>query len=171
MALSNPHEPTHVRNMDVVGIVERLDRASFDVMEFESASLNEVTEYDLARIRQYNAVLRTYASVVNSATNMDLPHSYPHMYEIKYITTDLNFDNVKNKVLRDVVRLYANAWVQWSRSESADRSNGWMPSDYDRFIIIMDRLDSYLTEYAAQALPIDLPHSTTFEMESLGKRA
>ena len=166
MSLTNPFEPAEVRNMDVVGIVERLDRSAFDVMEFESASLNEVTEYDLGRIRQYNAVLRTYASVINSSIDMDLPHSYPHMYQIKYITTNLDFENVKNKVLRDVVRLYANAWVQWSRSESADRSNGWMAADYERFIIIMDRMDAYLAEYAQASLPIDLPHSTTYEMST-----
>ena len=167
MALQDPYDPDTVRNMDIVGLVERIDRYVFDMAEFESASLNEIISYDIERLEQYSRALRTYSSMISSASSMDLPHSYPHMYEIKYITKELNPDNVKNKAIRDLIRLYMNAWVQLSRSESADRSNGFMAADYDRFLLIMDRADQYLATYVQSVLPVDTPHSSSYETDQI----
>jgi hypothetical protein len=161
--LENPWEPTSVRNMDVVGMVERIDRFAYDIMHFESAQLNEITSFDLERIAAYNEALRNYASTINSAESMDLPHSYPHMYEIHYATSEMELDTMKNKALRDIIRLYINAWVQWSRSESADKSNSFHPADYNRFILIMNRLDQYIASYVQATLPLDMPESSNYE--------
>lgn len=155
--------PDHVRNMDVVGIVERIDRTIYELMESESSNLNSFEEYDIERAVSYNSSLRTYAAVVNDANRMDLPHSYPSMYEIKYITQGVDYGNTKNRLVRDLVRLYSNAMVQWSRSESADKSNGFYDADYNRFILIMDRIDGYIASYIQEATPLDLPESSAFE--------
>ena len=163
--LDNPFEPKTSRNMDVVGIVERIDRYAYDICKFESATQNQITEYDMARIQQYNAALRTYVATLNDANKMDLPHSFPAMYDIRYLCEDggIDIDEIKNKAIRDIVRLYVNCWVQWSRSESADASNGFHPADYTRFLLIMDRIDYYIQSYIEQALPLDLPESSAFE--------
>ncbi len=161
--LTDPWEPKVARNMDVVGLIERIDRFAFDMVKFESAYINEVTQYDLERIRSYQSALRTYASVLNDATAMDLPHSFPAQYEIHYLTDQMDFDHVKNKTVRDIIRLYVNLWVQWSRSESADKSNGFLIFDYNRFLLIMDRIDYYIDNYTVEALPLDLPESSAFE--------
>ena len=166
--LEDPWEPETVRNMDVVGMVERIDRYAFDIMAFESSSLNEITTYDLERIQSYNEALRVYGSTINSSPVMDLPHSYPHMYQITYITKEMDIANVKNKAIRDIIRMYVNNWVNWARSESADRANGWHPGDYSRFIIIMDRLDVFIQSYIGATLPLDLPKSSSFENQVMG---
>jgi len=157
------YDPSSVRNMDVVGIVERIDRTQYELITSMSASLNSLDQYDLARIEVYNTSLRTYASFVNSANLMDLPHSTPTQFTIKFLTQDLDFDAVKNRIIRDLLRLYSSALLQWSRSESADKSNGWYPFDYDRFLLIMDRIDGYLASYVASVMPLDLPESSAFE--------
>ena len=156
-------EPDHVRNMDVVGIVERIDRTIYELMESESSELNSLEEYDVKRVLDYNTALRTYADVINAANRMDLPHSYPQMYAIKYITQGVDYNGTKNRIIRDLVRYYANAMVQWSRSESADKSNGFYDADYNRFILIMDRIDGYMESYIKEATPLDLPESSAFE--------
>ena len=156
--------PDQVRNLDVVGVVERIDKCMYEIMESESAMLNSIEEYDLERIKSYNAALRNYTEVVYKSNRMDLPHSYPSMYQIKYLTLGkTEYDETKNKNLRDLLRLYANAMVQWSRSESADKSNGYYDADYSRFELIMDRIDGYINAYVEESTPLDWPESSTFE--------
>ena len=163
--VENIWDPADIRNMDVVGVCERIDRIMYEMSQSESAKLNSLEEYDIERIIQYNAALRIYVSTVNEANRMDLPHSYPAMYSIKYICSEGNIDyeSTKNRIIRDLQRLYANMLVQWSRSESADKSNGFYEADYNRFILIMDRIDGYISSYIKEATPLDLPESSTYE--------
>jgi len=167
--LSNPWEPVHVRNQDVVGAVERCDRYAFDIMKFESAMLNEITSFDMDRIQSYVAALRTYVNVLNQAPATDNPHSYPGQYTIYYLTNGMNFDSCKNKALRDIVRYLVNTWVNMSRSESADRSNGFLPFDVTRWNLHLDRIEFYIKSYIEEALPLDLPESSAFEDANASK--
>ena len=160
--LSNPWEPKSVRNPDIVGAVERADRYAFDMCRFESASINEITEFDINRILSYNSALRTYIQTLNDAPATDNPHSYPGMYNLYYKTESFDFDSVVNKAIRDIVRQYVNLWVNLSRSESADKSNGYQVYDYTRAMTHLDRIDYYIDSYIKQALPIDLPESSKF---------
>ena len=161
--LSNQWEPKTVRNPDVVGSVERADRYAYDMAKFESASINEITEFDVTRILSYNNALRTYITTLNDAPATDNPHSYPGMYNVYYLTQDFDFDSVKNKAIRDIIRQYVNLWVNLSRSESADKSNGFLTFDFTRAMTHLDRIDYYINSYIKAALPIDLPESSAFE--------
>lgn len=161
--LSNPWTPTTVRNPDIVGSVERADRYAYDMAKFESASINEITDFDVIRIQSYNSALRTYITTLEQAPATDNPHSYPGMYNIYYLTQDFDFDTVKNKAIRDIIRQYVNLWVNLSRSESADKSNGFLGFDYQRAMTHLDRIDYYISAYIQQALPLDLPESSSFE--------
>ena len=161
--LDNPWEPKNVRNMDVVGCVERADRYAFDMTKFESAMQNIITEFDMGRIQSYVGALRTYVNTLNSAPATDNPFSYPGMYHIEYLTENVDFDQVKNKALRDIIRQIVNLWVNMSRSESADRSNGFETFDVGRWNLHLDRIDFYIQGYIDQALPLDLPESSQFE--------
>jgi hypothetical protein len=161
--LSNPWEPKNVRNQDVVGSVERADRYAFDLIKFESAMLNDITSFDMDRIISYVNALRTYVNTLNDAPATDNPHSYPGMYTIYYLTEGVNFDDVKNKALRDIIRMLVNTWVNMSRSESADRSNGFLPFDVTRWNLHLDRIEYYIKSYIDESLPLDLPESSAFE--------
>ena len=162
---NEPWSPDSVRNMDVVGIVERWDKYAYELFTSESATLNSINQYDMDRILQYNAALRTYVDTINDSVMMDLPHSTPAMYNIKYLTQGLEYDNVKNKAIRDLIRLYVNGWLQWSRSESADKSNGFYDFDYNRFVLIMDRIDQFIAAYIEQATPQDQPESSNYSAQ------
>ena len=162
--LSNPWEPKDVRNMDVVGAVERADRFAFDMVKFESANLNEITTFDMTRIQSYIGALRVYVNSLNQAPATDNPHSYPGMYHIVYLTQDFDLDAlVKNKAMRDIIRQIVNLWVNLARAESADKSNGFLPFDVTRWNLHLDRIDYYINTYIDQALPLDLPESSAFE--------
>ena len=131
--LDNPWEPKNIRNSDAVGAVERCDRYTYDLTKFESAIQNVITEFDMARIQSYISALRAYVNTLNSAPATDNPFSYPGMYRIEYLTENIDIDaEAKNKALRDIIRMLVQTWVNMSRSESADRSNGFEVFDVTR---------------------------------------
>jgi hypothetical protein len=162
----DPWEPTAVSNLNVPGIVERLDRMVYEMLEGESAHLNDLLPDDIKRLIQNSAAIQTYVKVIFEGTALDLPHSYEAMYPIHYATKGYDYDAVKNKSLRDLTRLLVNAWVQWSRSESADRSNALYEDDYIRFVRIMEAYDNMIAAYVTEATPLDTPASSQYEIIS-----
>ena len=68
-------------------------------------------------------------------------------------------------MVRDFCRLLINAQVNWSRSESADLSNGFFPADVERWTRIVSRINSYIEKYVNEATPIDMPESSTYEYD------
>jgi len=163
---NDPWEPKNCSNLNVPGIVERLDRTVYELLESESAHLNDMTADDLKRAQDNSTALRLYVDVIYKMKPLDLPHSFEAMYPIHYSTEGYDYNAVKNRIIRDLSRLMVNAWVQWTRSESADRSNGLYEADYNRWIRILDAYDVMLAEYAAEGTPIDTPANSSYELTS-----
>ena len=163
---SDPWVPNSVSNLNIPGIVERCDRAVYEMLESESARLNDIVPADIERFQANGEGLRTYVDVIYSMDVLDLPHSYEAMYPIHYATQGVDYDGVKNKSIRDLTRLLVNAWVQWTRSESADRSNALYESDYNRWVKILDAYDGMLKAYVIEATPMDTPASSSYELVS-----
>jgi hypothetical protein len=162
----NPWEPTSVSSMTVPGIVERMDRMVYTMLESEAAKLNDIPQGDLDRIIQDSAALQGYVKVIYDEGTLDLPHSFEAMYPIHYATKDADYDGVKNKAVRDLTRLLVAGWVGWSRSESADRSNGLYDADYNRFVALMASFDNLVDAYIKNYTPLDTPAISTYEVMS-----
>ena len=167
--VENIYEPTQCRNFDVTGVVDRLDRLLYELCTAESATTNDFNEYDQARYTTNWNEVNQYIDAIQGQNRLDLPHSYPAMYTFRYVsqTADVQWESVKNTFVRDLARLTANAMVQWSRSESADQSNRYIPADVNRWKLIYDRGNAMVEEYADEALPGDKPENSDYE---LGKR-
>jgi hypothetical protein len=174
--MSDLYDPESCRNFDVVGVVDRLDRTLYELCTSESAVTNEYNVYDQERFVTMWGEINTYIGVIAEQERLDLPHSYPAMYHFNYLTQQatnpqtgqpINWEAIKNSFVRDLARLVANAMVQWSRSESADASNKFIPKDIERWTLIYDRGMAMITRYADEALPGDKPESSDYE---LGRR-
>ncbi len=167
--VENIYEPESCRNFDVTGVVDRLDRILYELCTSESAVTNDFNQYDQVRFTDMWGEVNTYINAIQEQERLDLPHSFPAMYHFRYVSKDAGvaWESVKNSFVRDLARLVANAMVQWSRSESADQSNRYIPADQNRWVLIFDRGNAMVTTYADVALPGDKPESSDFE---LGKR-
>ena len=174
--VANLYDPESCRNFDVVGVVDRLDRVLYELCTSESAVTNEYNVYDQERFLTMWGEVNAYIGVINAQERLDLPHSYPAMYSFNYITQQANnpqtgepieWERIKNSFVRDLARLTANAMVQWSRSESADASNKFIPKDIERWTLIHDRGVAMVNIYANDVLPGDKPESSDYE---LGRR-
>ena len=165
--VENIYNPEECRNFDVTGVVDRLDRVLYGLCNAESATINEFTEDDIGRFRADWAEVNIYITSIMTIDRLDLPHSYPAMYHFRYVSKDAGtqWEEVKNTFVRDVARLTANAMVQWSRSESADASNKYVPADVARWTKIYNRGVQMLDTYVAEAQPGDKPESSDFELE------
>jgi hypothetical protein len=162
----DPWVPTNVSNMNIPGIVERMDRMTYEMLESEAAKLNDIPSFDIKRIQDQSAALQGYVKTIYESAPLDLPHSYEAMYPIHYATQGYDYDATKNKAIRDLARYLVNGWVQWSRSESADRSNGLYPADYNRFVALMATFDNLIDAYIKQYTPLDTPAQSQYEIES-----
>jgi len=168
--VENIYEPESCRNFDVTGAVDRIDRCLYEMCTSESALTNDFNEYDQKRYLQNWDEVNTYITAIDSQNRLDLPHSFPAMYHFRYMSKDagLDWEAVKNPFIRDLARLAANAMVQWSRSESADQSNKFIPADLARWALVYARGVDMVEQYAKVALPGDKPESSDFELTNRG---
>ena len=168
--VENIYDPDQCRNFDVTGAVDRLDRTLYELCTSGSAVTNDFDPYDQERYLAMWAEVNTYVYAIQDQERLDLPHSVPAMYTFRYVSKDttVQWESVKNTFVRDLARLTANAMVQWSRSESADQSNRYIPKDLERWTLIYDRGVAMVNTYAKIALPGDKPESSDFELAKRG---
>jgi hypothetical protein len=174
--VGNMYDPEKCRNFDVVGVVDRLDRTLYELCTSESAVTNDFNAYDRNRYTTMMSEINQYIITVQEQERLDLPHSYPAQYSYVFYTKDavhpqtgepIDWQRIKNSFVRDLARLVANALVQWSRSESADASNKFIPADVERWELIYARSEAMVEKYADDVLPGDKPESSDYE---LGRR-
>ena len=175
--VSNIYDPDSCRNFDVVGVVDRINRVLYELCTSESAVTNDFNADDQKRYLTMTNEIDQYIQVIVEQSRLDLPHSYPAMYHFNYITQNatnpqtgepVEWERIKNSFVRDLARLMANAQVQWSRSESADASNKFIPADVERWDKIYARSSSMVNEYAEKVLPGDKPESSDYELNRRG---
>ena len=170
MAREDIYEPTEIRNFDVVGVVDRIDRVTYELATSESARLNEMMPDDVIRFQRMWNDVNVYITTINNLQRCDLPHAFPAMYSFGYVSkaADVDFESVKNAFVRDLCRLTTNAMIQWSRSESADASNKFLPADKDRWDRMFNRGNTMITDYIEQVKPGDHPESSNYELKTRG---
>ena len=168
--IENIYEPTKCKNFDVTGAVDRLDRVLYELCTSESALTNDFNEYDQKRFTSNWNEVNLYVTAIQGQDRLDLPHSFPAMYSFRYVSKEagVEWELCKNSFVRDLARLVANAMVQWSRSESADQSNKYIPADLTRWTLLFNRGNSMVDQYAKVALPGDKPESSDFELNKRG---
>ena len=159
---TGPFSVTAIRNNDLVGAIERIDIAVAELAKSESADSGGSQIYDRQRIDQYNRVIDQYMDYVVAQTGkVDVPYTYPTYYDIEYISNTLNVD-ITNKAMRDLLRLYLQMMEQLSKCDSAGWSNGIQEFDYGRYVLLRDKIQSFLDNYVDQTNPIDMPEYNAY---------
>jgi len=159
---TGPFSVTSIRNNDLVGAVERIDICVAELAKSESADSGGSQIFDRSRIDMYNSQIDEYMDYVVAQTGkVDLPMTYPTYYDIDYISNGLDV-NITNKAMRDLLRLYLQMMEQLSKSGSAGWSNGIQEHDYNRYVMIRDKIQSFLTNYIDQVTPVDMPEYTAY---------
>lgn len=154
-----PYEVTEVRNPDIAGIVERTDEIVYECAKSQSAGVTDMNSFDRDRLTQYQNLLKAYAEWVVSSPGVDLPETHPREYSLKYISTDID-DDVENKSIRDIIRLYRALMTEMSNGQSAKLGSGMIDHDKRRFDLIMTKIDAFLSSYVDTQQPVDMPETS-----------
>lgn len=149
---------TEVNNLDVAGLLERVDRARYEVLKAGSANVDDIRAADRRRIDSYNAEIQSYANYVAAEPEQDYPESYPETYQVRYLVTP-GMEAVENLGIRDLDRLYRKVLVELSNSQSARYPSGLKVQDKERIDSYMARIDSLLVNHLDSVNPLDLPES------------
>jgi hypothetical protein len=151
-----------VNNLDIAGLLERMDRARFEILKSSSANVDDIREADRARIDTYIAEAQSYADYIAAEPQQDYPESYPDVYEVDYKVTE-DITKVENLGVRDIDRLFKVAIVEISNSQSARYPSGFKTQDKGRFDQYTQRIRDLLEKHLDKVNPLDLPESNPSE--------
>jgi GTP1/Obg family GTP-binding protein len=151
-----------VNNLDIRGLLERVDRARYEVLKAGSANIDDIRQADRNRIDTYNSEIVSYAAYIAAEPEQDYPESYPEVYEVNYMVTE-DMEVIENLGLRDLDALYKKFVVELSNSQSARYPSGIKLQDKARVDSYMQRIDSLLTNHLDAVNPLDLPETNPSE--------
>jgi len=153
---------SEVNSLDMAGLLERMDRARFEILKSASANVDDIRTADRQRIDAYLAEAQSYADYVAAEPEQDYPESYPDVITVDYRVTE-EITKVENLGIRDVDRIFRTAIVEMSNSQSARLPSGFKAQDKVRFDSYIARITSLLTKHLDNVNPLDLPETNPSE--------
>ena len=160
------YEITEMENVDLVGIIERIDEANYEMLLSQSSGLTAFRVADRARIEAYLNRAESLFTWIIGQPEVDSPQTHPILYPISYLSNKMDGPDGKaiihdpeNKGLRDCVRMMRVWMAEMSRSASRRMPNGISKPDQDRFTSHLDKIRKYLTDYIDATQPVDLPET------------
>lgn len=143
-------------NVDIVGMVQRLDRVIVEVNRSASGNSAVLSVPDAGRWKGYIADLLSYVDWFSEQPNpLDIPETHPAMLDLEAAPLVSRVDNL---VANDIVRLLIVSRLEVVSSQSSSMSSGMLPFDISRFQSIMARIVAGI-DRAENAEPVDLPES------------
>ena len=160
--------PDELHNLNTLAFVEMIVRFLGEVSLSESSMGNPILDFDMARIKSYQASMRTMMDTIHTTPRADMPYSRDLMYQVTYESENMDFGLVGNEGIRYILRWWSNMMIQQSRSDSASASNGISDFDYGRFVLQANNLDVWIATYESTNAPTDLPQHSAYENQSRG---
>jgi len=159
--------PSTTSNINIKPLVEKFDRAVSNILQSESAELENISGFDLGRMQSWSSQIREQTDLIYSAGPLDLPYVGP-VLPYDFQTQDIDLQSIKCIDLRTLAIEFTAGWTHWSRSTSSKKTNGFEEADYQRAIAILDRIDAILSHHVA-AGPEDHPKTGEYRDASTGE--
>lgn len=156
-----------VYNHDLVGIWNRVNRFTVELVNSVSANTSQVNTFDLDRLKSYLNNIRKYLSWITSQPLLDLPETTPRLYILEAPAAVPEMDNEE---VADIVRMFELARDEVVNSQSARQGSGMVPFDVRRITAVIDKTEAFLSTYVEVVTPIDLPESSPDELMIMGGR-
>ena len=163
MATANPNvlavtRKFATRNLDISGLLRRLDRALVEVTKSQSTSINTTLPFDMTRLSSYVDSAKRYRTFMTGEPFMDCPETTPLLVEVQCYGQITPMDNDS---IWDIAQIIDTTMVELSRAQSANISNGFpVPQDGIRFDAYMARIEKLMSVYMAPSEPLDYPESS-----------
>lgn len=146
------------RNLDIAGLLRRLDRALVEVTKSQSTSINTTLVFDMTRLTSYVDSAKRYRQFMTGEPYMDCPETTPLLVDVVCYGQILPMDNDS---IWDIAQIIDTTMLELSKAQSANVSNGFpVPQDGIRFDSYMARIEKLISVYMAPSEPLDYPESS-----------
>jgi hypothetical protein len=155
-------------NMDVYGLVRRINRFILELARSQSSGVSKFTSYDVGRALSYINALRIYLAQVIAQPELDLPETSPTTIKLP-VSPDL--PEMENESIYDICLLFAIARDELANSQSSRLSSNLVSYDILRFTAILDKASNFIQTYASVIEPLDQPETSPMAaMTGLGRQ-
>lgn len=143
-------------NVDVAGLVRRLDRVVTEIIKSQSSPLAQVRTADTERISSYIKEAQSYADFVSRKPELDFPKTHGVALPLAVAPV---ITGMENDALWDLAQLFDSARFEVANSASSRAPSGLIDPDKKRFDSYMKTASDFLASHIAKTLPLDLPES------------
>lgn len=152
-----------VNNIDIAGLIRRLRRFRFETVKAVSSGLATMSASDMARAKSYLAAVSSYINWIMSQPTLDLPEWSPKKIDLGNPEA---LPMPENESLVDMMMLYDVLEVEIANCQSARQATGLISHDLKRITDLVAKMNAFLDDYVTKVLPLDLPESSPFRIET-----
>ena len=151
--------PEKAQNVDIVLLVTQAMRFCEEFSNSASASRDETTQHDIARMRDSLGFFTSRFAVFKSEPELDTPHYHPHATDVP---TWPVLGAVQNADVQGVINNWAMLITEIANCGSAERSSGFSPADSRRVDAILQKI-AILIDTIESDPEVDLPDARDIE--------
>lgn len=142
MASNNLNEvkipsPETMQNMDIVDMINRVDRFILETARNASATRTETNPHDARRRHEITARLESRFQLYAGDPELDLPKYHPRPLECP---TPPEIIKVENNDSQQLVNMLVALRIELAWSDSGERASGFKDADIVRIQTMMDKI-------------------------------
>ena len=146
-------------NDDVLTLCRWLDAFLVEAFRSLSSGPPQLTQYDAARFTSYLESTTKFLDWVEAAPLLDMPATHPKPRPIPDMPT---IPEVNSPIMSHLLGMFDRFRSEMAGSSQSLRlPSGLHPADMTRARAFVAKVMAYITDYAQQVSPIDLPESDT----------
>jgi hypothetical protein len=146
-----------VYNADIVLVADKFCRYAEEAIKSVSSGLSGVTSHDMTRLDAYLKALTFGLNYVVAQPQLDLPETSPRLWAVASFPTAVVCESDE---INHVQKLLFTGYNELVNSQSARLPSGLLTFDESRIRAIIEKVQRFLTDFVAQATPLDLPESS-----------
>lgn len=156
---------TNLTNIDIYGLIRRIDRTLLEVGQCQSADqANGLMDADKARILDYMSDDKAYLAYCAAAPTPDCPESHGQWSIPLPPEPDFGrpVETISNDDIVQILHLLKVQRMEIANSQSARLVQGVKDFDRVRFDAGYDRVVKFVNDYISNTQPSDRPESAPF---------
>lgn len=151
-----PENEKVVKNHDILGLYNRLNRFIYEIQKCNSADVAEVQSFDQTRMQQMITALNAYIDFIVKEPAIDLRETAPFNWSLE---AAVELVDTENENVNDFCRLMKVMRDEVINCTSARQPCGMAAFDKVRQQALVQKLSNLLNDYIKNATPIDLAES------------
>ena len=159
---------TTTYNRNILVLYSKANRYIEELHKSNSANASAMDEHDVNRIKVYINTLKGYMAYVKAQPHPDLVEVHPR---VRNLVAPYELAPIENEACMEACWIMEEFRDELANSQSAREHSGLLFFDLDRAVALLEKLETFIDNYAADLLPVDRPRSSPkYAMAPAGKK-